>query len=73
MQRIANNKDGITNGGEDMRGFLWRSWLGASVLLFLAFGVINIALAIAVPATLHFNGAFPAPYSVLETNTYWAN
>ena len=56
-----------------MRGFLWRSWLGASVLLFLAFGVINIALAIAVPATLHFNGAFPAPYSVLETNTYWAN
>ena len=42
-----------------MRGFRWRSWLGASVLFFLAFGVINVALAIAVPATLHFNGAFP--------------
>jgi hypothetical protein len=37
----------------------WRSWLGASVIFFLIFGVINVALAIAVPATLHLNGSFP--------------
>ena len=42
-----------------LAGFRWRSWLGASALFFLAFGVINVALAIAVPATLHVNGAFP--------------
>ena len=42
-----------------MGGFRWRSWLGASVIFFLVFGVINVALAIAVPATLHLNGAFP--------------
>jgi hypothetical protein len=41
--------------------FRWRSWLGASVIFFLIFGVVNIALAIAVPTTLHLNGsdAFP--------------
>ena len=33
--------------------FRWRSWLGASVIVFLIFGVINVGLAIAVPATLH--------------------
>ena len=39
--------------------FRWRSWLGVSVVFFLIFGVINVALAIAVPTTLHLNGAFP--------------
>ena len=41
--------------------FRWKSWLGASVIFFLIFGVINVALAIAVPAWLHLNGsdAFP--------------
>src|SRR6266487_3402271 len=39
--------------------FRWRSWLGASVIFFLIFGVINVGLAIAVPATLHLNGSFP--------------
>jgi len=39
--------------------FRWRSWLGASVIVFLIFGVINVGLAIAVPATLHLNGSFP--------------
>jgi len=38
--------------------FRWRSWLGASVIFFLIFGVINVGLAIAVPATLHLNGSF---------------
>jgi hypothetical protein len=42
-----------------MGGFRWRSWLGASVIFFLIFGLINVVLAIAVPLTLHFNGAFP--------------
>jgi hypothetical protein len=37
--------------------FRWRNWLGASVIFFLIFGVINIALAIAVPTTLHLNGS----------------
>ena len=39
--------------------FRWRSWLGASMIFFLIFGVINVGLAIAVPATLHLNGSFP--------------
>src|SRR5258707_4358044 len=39
--------------------FRWWSWLGASVIFFLIFGVINVGLAIAVPATLHLNGSFP--------------
>ena len=39
--------------------FRWRSWLGASVIFFLIFGVINVGLAIAVPATLHLSGSFP--------------
>jgi hypothetical protein len=39
--------------------FRWRSWLGASMIVFLIFGVINVGLAIAVPATLHLNGSFP--------------
>src|SRR2546425_13279833 len=39
--------------------FRWRSWLGASVIVFLIFGVINVGLAIAVPATLHLSGSFP--------------
>ena len=39
--------------------FRWRSWLGASVIFFLIFGLINVVLAIALPLTLHFNGAFP--------------
>ena len=39
--------------------FRWRSWLGASVIFFLIFGVLNVGLAIAVPATLHLNGSFP--------------
>src|SRR5256714_10246716 len=39
--------------------FRWRSWLGACVIFFLIFGVINVGLAIAVPATLHLNGSFP--------------
>jgi hypothetical protein len=38
--------------------FRWRSWLGASVIVFLIFGVINVGLAVAVPATLHLNGSF---------------
>src|SRR2546421_5795105 len=38
--------------------FRWRSWLGASVIFFLIFGVINVGLAIAVPTTLHLNGSF---------------
>jgi hypothetical protein len=42
-----------------MRSLRWRSWLGASVFFFLAFGAINVALAIALPATLHFDSAFP--------------
>ena len=52
--------------------FRWRNWLGASVIFFLIFGVINVGLAIAVPATLHLNGSFPALSSVLETHNYWA-
>ena len=41
--------------------FRWRSWLGASVIFFLIFGVTNVGLAIAVPITFHLNGsdAFP--------------
>ena len=42
-----------------MGGPRWRSWLGASVLFFLIFGVIYVVLAISVPLTLHLNGAFP--------------
>jgi hypothetical protein len=44
----------------DLEGaFRWRSWLGASVIFFLIFGMINVISAIAVPLTLHLNGAFP--------------
>ena len=39
--------------------FRWRSCLGVSAIFFLIFGVINVGLAIAVPATLHLNGSFP--------------
>src|SRR4030081_330050 len=37
----------------------WRSWLGASVIFFLIFGVIDVAVGIAVPAQLHLVGSFP--------------
>ena len=39
--------------------FRWRSWLGASVIFFLIFGVIDVAVGIAVPAQLHLIGSFP--------------
>src|SRR4030081_3834381 len=37
----------------------WRSWLGASVIFFLIFGVIDVAVGIAVPTQLHLIGSFP--------------
>src|SRR5438552_14499378 len=39
--------------------FRWRNWQGASMIFFLIFGVINVGLAIAVPATLHLSGLCP--------------
>jgi hypothetical protein len=41
--------------------FRWKSWLGASVIFFLLFGVVNVVEAIAVPLLLHLkgSGAFP--------------
>src|SRR5437867_6003613 len=37
--------------------FRWRSWLGAAVALFLAYGVVNFLAAIAVPLMLQMGGA----------------
>ena len=34
-----------------MSGFRWRSWLGASAILFLLYGAIDIVSALAVPIT----------------------
>jgi hypothetical protein len=53
----ANSKDGVTNGGDEMGGFRWRSWLGASVILFLLYGGANMLSALAVPTTLIQGGA----------------
>jgi hypothetical protein len=36
--------------------FRWRSWLGASVIFFLIFGVWNCFAAVYVPLSLHLNG-----------------
>jgi hypothetical protein len=37
--------------------FRWRSWLGASVILFLLFGAANVLAALVVPTTLIRGGA----------------
>jgi len=40
-----------------MRTFRWRSWLGASVILFLLYGAANVVAAVLVPTTLVAGGA----------------
>jgi hypothetical protein len=40
-----------------MGAFRWRSWLGASVILFLLYGIANVVAALLVPATLVRGGA----------------
>jgi hypothetical protein len=40
-----------------MGGFRWRSWLGASVTLFLLYGAANVGSALVVPTTLIRGGA----------------
>jgi hypothetical protein len=40
-----------------MDGFRWRSWLGASVTLFLLYGAVNAVAALVVPTTLIHGGA----------------
>ena len=40
-----------------MSGFRWRSWLGASVILFLLYGAANLVAALLVPTTLVTGGA----------------
>src|SRR5436309_1642945 len=40
-----------------MVGFRWRSWLGASAILFLLYGAIDMVSAIAVPITGIHGGA----------------
>jgi hypothetical protein len=44
-----------------MSGFRWRSWLGASAILFLLYGAIDIVSALAVPATGIYGGAGSCP------------
>ena len=39
------------------RPFRLRSWLGASVVLFLLYGLVNVLAATFVPLSLHFRGA----------------
>lgn len=45
-----------TAGQSDRVDFRWRSLLGMSVGLFLAWGLLNAAVAIYVPYTLHTGG-----------------
>jgi hypothetical protein len=50
-----------------MIGFRWRSWLGASAILFLLYGAVDMVSAIAVPITGIHGGAGsnlsgPRPY-----------
>ena len=40
-----------------MNGFRWRSWLGASVILFLLYGAVNVVAAPVAPITLVRGGA----------------
>ncbi len=40
-----------------MSGFRWRSWLGASAILFLLYGAIDIVSALEVPARGIHGGA----------------
>jgi hypothetical protein len=40
-----------------MGGFRWRSWLGASVVLFLLYGAVDMQSALYVPTTLIQGGA----------------
>lgn len=40
-----------------MGAFRWRSWLGASVILFLLYAAANVVAALVVPATLVRGGA----------------
>ena len=37
--------------------FRWRSWLGLAVALLLLYGAFNVLSAVAVPLSLHRNGA----------------
>jgi hypothetical protein len=37
--------------------FHWRSWLGLAVALLLMYGAFNVFSAVAVPVSLHLNGA----------------
>lgn len=48
-------------------GFRWRSLLGVSVSLFLAWGLLNAALAIYVPYTLHTGSVSALGGLVLST------
>src|SRR6266700_8001724 len=41
----------------EMGVFRWRSWLGASVILFLLYGAANVIAALLVPTTLVRGGA----------------
>ena len=49
-------------------GFRWRSLLGVSVILLLAWGLLNAALAIYVPYTLHTGGVSALGGLVLTTD-----
>lgn len=49
--------------------FRWRSLLGMSVGLFLAWGVLNAALAVYVPYTLHIGGVSAIGGLVLSAET----
>jgi hypothetical protein len=54
-----------------MSAFRWRSWLGASVILFLFYGALNAFAAVFVPATLISGGAgATAPVTTLRADGY---
>jgi hypothetical protein len=51
-----------------MGGFRWRSWLGASVTLFLLYGAANVGSALVVPTTL-IRGSAGATAVVLDPDS----
>ena len=56
-----------------MSAVRWRSWLGASVVLFLLYGAVNVLAAVLVPATLISGGAgATAPVATLDADSYLA-
>ena len=48
-----------------MDEFRWRSALGASVTLFVLYGVVSVLASIAVPVSMHLGGLAGTPFLVL--------